>query len=600
MEQDAGRGGRFREKFCEPSGCVLRPYPVNPVQRAAREGDSRLNFEPPAESGYGSCLSLLLQPHCRRLSPENAVVIGATPGLRHPPGCGDPAANFPMEFTLPLSSASAALIRRCGAALLLAAAFPLATWASAAGLPAGYTEEVLASDEGNNRVLTPPGGRRVVWREQRRQSWRMVVNGSAGKTYDTIGTPIFSPDGTRIAYAAEKDSDASARGRAGTVVVVDDRESAAFEQVTSLQFTGDGRHVAYLAGTNGGWQPMLDGRPLEPGPAGPGRAELRVNHDGTRWAYWTEDGIVVDGKLRPQHASRTGGERVDPVPQFSPDGRRLAYRVTQGVKTIVVVDDKESPAYESATEPTFSADSKHVAFFAIREGRYFVNVDGVDGPALYKLLGLGISFSPDGSRFGYFALPQDIPHYWLPPGTDPARVSGMFLIGGKFADGPDALKGAPLDRLSVWIERVTGPVWSANGEHWAYARPDGARTVVIADGKPGNSHPAISRLAIDAEGRAIYAIRQTRSWMMTRGGQPMGKPVDEVLATIVSPDGKHVAWVARRGDKQFVATPSGEGKPYDAIFPAVVSFNAAGTQLTYIAREADQFIRVTAGVAGGI
>lgn len=498
-----------------------------------------------------------------------------------------------MEFTLTFALSSLAAAGRRGGSVLLAAWFLAPLAATAAELPPGYAEEALASYEGSNKLFTPPGGRRVVWREQRRQTWRMVVNGAPGKAYETIGTPIFSPDGSRIAYTAEKDANAMARGAAGTVVVVEKEESPAFEQVTSLQFTGDGRHVGYLAATAGGFQAMLDGRSLEKTPPAPGKVELQLNHDGSRWAYWTEDGIVVDGKLRPQHVSRTGGERVDPVPQFSPDGRRLAYRVSQGVKTIVVVDDQESPAYESATDPTFSPDSQHVAFFAIREGRYFVNVDGVEGPPLFKLLGLAISFSPDSSRFGYFALPQDIPHYWLPPGTDPARVSGMFLIGGKFSDGPEALQGAPLDRLAVWIERITGPVWSADGAHWAYARPDGARTVVITDGKPGVAHPAVSRLAVDLEGRAVYAIRQTRSWLMTQGGQPMGQPVDEVLATIVSPDGRHVAWVARRGDKQFVATAGGEGKPYDAVFPTVVAFNANGTHLSYIAREADQFLRVT-------
>ena len=80
---------------------------------------------------------------------------------------------------------------------------------------------------------------------------------------------------------------------------------------------------------------------------------------------------------------------------------------------------------------------------------------------------------------------------------------------------------------------------------------------------------------------------------MTRGGQAIGKPIDEVFATVLSSDGKQVAWVARRGDKQFVATAAVEGKAYDFVFSAVVEFNAAGTVLTYLARDGEQFVRVT-------
>ena len=51
--------------------------------------------------------------------------------------------------------------------------------------------------------------------------------------------------------------------------------------------------------------------------------------------------------------------------------------------------------------------------------------------------------------------------------------------------------------------------------------------------------------------------------------------------------------MARRGSKQFVATAAAEGKEYDLVFPAVATFNAAGTILRYIARDGDRFVRVT-------
>lgn len=455
----------------------------------------------------------------------------------------------------------------------------------------GAIEQLLATQTESSKVFTPPGARQVVWREKRGRQWTMVVNGVAGKAYGNIGVPVFSPDGSQMAYTVQPGAEPAARGKSETRVVHQGGESTAFAQVGALEFTGDGQHVAYLAAAEGDrFQPVIDGRALEPTAGASGNAGLKVNRDGSRWAYWGDDGIVVDGRQRPHPKPHSGG---DAAPHFSPNGKRLAYRAAQGTKTILVVDDQESPPYDSASEPAFSPDSRHIAYFAAKNGRVFPLVDGVEGPPQFKILGTAIVFSPDSGRFAYFGLPQNIPYYWVAKGTDPKRVSGLFLLGGKLDDVGEALKGSPLDILSARTENVAGPVWSADGTHWAYTRPENTGTVVVADGHASIAYDATAGLLIDREGRPIYAARQAKVWTAMRGDQPIGHPMDEWMATVLSPDGRQAAWVGRRGSKQFVATAAGEGKAYDAIFKEAVGFNADGTAVNYIAKEGDRFLRVT-------
>jgi hypothetical protein len=318
---------------------------------------------------------------------------------------------------------------------------------------------------------------------------------------------------------------------------------------------------------------------------------LWLNADGSRWAYWREDGIVVDGHLRAQHKSRSAGQRVDTVPRFSADGRRLAYRVSQGVKAIVVVDDKESPSYDSATDPVFSADGKHVGYFAIKDRRAFAVIDGIEGPPLYKVIGSFIVFSPDSSRFGYFGMPQNVAYWWLPAGANLRQISGLFLMGGKLDDVAAGLKSDPFYLLPARTENLLGPFFSADGAHWAFPRPEGAGLVVITDTTSSPKYEAVASLNIDREGRAIFAARKGASWMAMRGTQAIGQPMDEISAVLLSADGSRAAWVGRRGGKQSLLTPGGEGKGYDAVFAP--NFSADGAAIQYLAKDGNRFLRVT-------
>lgn len=73
--------------------------------------------------------------------------------------------------------------------------------------------------------------------------WSVVVNGTEGPKFDRVVTPKFSPDGKYLVYRARKEgkrfvviADAS-----GKVL----RQHPAYEQVFDVQFTSDGRSVAY-------------------------------------------------------------------------------------------------------------------------------------------------------------------------------------------------------------------------------------------------------------------------------------------------------------------------------------------------------------------
>ncbi len=87
------------------------------------------------------------------------------------------------------------------------------------------------------------------------QRWAVVVDGQEGPEYGEIvkGTPVFSPDGRRLAYAAVRNvrmTPASGPDyyRRRSVVVVDGEESAPYVSVRggSLVFSPDSQRLAYI------------------------------------------------------------------------------------------------------------------------------------------------------------------------------------------------------------------------------------------------------------------------------------------------------------------------------------------------------------------
>ncbi len=72
--------------------------------------------------------------------------------------------------------------------------------------------------------------------------------------------------------------------------------------------------------------------------------------------------------------------------------------------------------------------------------------------------------------------------------------------------------------------------------------------------------------------------------------------IPESLA--VSPDSKHVAYVARRGGKQLVVVDGVEGKEYDRIGQGTLVFSPDSKRVAYGARRGDKQLVVVDGVEG--
>jgi Tol biopolymer transport system component len=387
----------------------------------------------------------------------------------------------------------------------------------------------------------------------------------------SVGKIEFSPDGRHVAYVA------SVGGK--SVVVVDNIRSEEFDSINGFGgralFCPDGKRVVYLA-TRGESIYMVVGSKRSEAFAEVGFA--RFSPDGAHVAFWATNGkngfVVVDG-IKGRSFDWVVGQDdfrlLYPDPIFHPDDGRVAYRAGQDGKSYVVFGDELSEGFDFVASPVFSRDGSSLGFVARRGPNYFVVSGTKKGPEFDYVEGL--TAGPGRSGFAYRA-------------NTGGRLQGPFVVGGRWR----IVVG---DQVSPEYERVGDVAMSPDGKRSAYSALDADDWAVIVDGQRGEGFSHCDWLIFSRDGKHLaYRARRGGKTISVVDGR-RGEEFEGLDNLVFSPDGRTIAYramlSAAPGDppRWFVVVGSKRGRLFDDVGIPVLSPD--GSTVAYRARLAEGY-----------
>ena len=344
-----------------------------------------------------------------------------------------------------------------------------------------------------------------------------------------INSPVLSADGKSLAYAARKGEK--------WFVVEGNKQSGGYDKARDLAFSHDGMHLAYAAQKGGKWFAVIDGW------EGEQFDEVRV--------LTTNFGISA----------------------FSPDGNRVAYAARRGGKWFMVADGQSGPAFDSVLGPFFSSDSSHLFYLAETGGKQLAVVDG--------------------HTAGEFDQIDD--RYELILGPGGKHVAYRARIGEKQMVVADGLVGP-----EFYV--VDPPIFSPDGDRIAYqASRSPKRKETYSDIAIENENlyakyavipfPTLGNSTEDRPGgRGYFNLKKAGRQLAVVDGKA-GMEFEGVAGLTFSPDSRHVAYAALRGQKQFVILDGQPSPAYDNVGDHSPVFDPDGS-LEFLAIRANFLYRV--------
>lgn len=355
----------------------------------------------------------------------------------------------------------------------------------------------------------------------------------------------------------------------------------------SVAFSDDGRHIAWIAQSDGKQRVAFDGKFGELYDEVPW---VRLSPQGGRLVYPAKSGttwqMVVDGKEQPV------GDTYPFDIRFSPDGGRVSYSVKLGKRrAAMVIDGIRGPEYPVVGLLAFSSDGKHTAYTAVKQGAVVMVmvVDGVEEKAktedpralytpgasrvvqrsggggltyaidgkpckVYQGLGEPV-FSPDGKQVAFWAMTLDA------AGKLKWRVV-TNAVEGPALDGTGELPGV----------RSGAMVFSPDGKHLAYVGRRGtirkdAKWILVADDRQVGEYEGVGQIVYSPDGKQLaYSVERQGAWSVVVDGKSEDV-FDRVIDLCFSADGKEHWYRAMHKDTWTIVVNGQRGATYEQVGP---------------------------------
>jgi len=201
--------------------------------------------------------------------------------------------------------------------------------------PVENTTPIVATKpvQENPDIFFASNGKNTVYKIKKGDQWSVIWNGTEGKTYDFVSNPVFSADGTQIAYNAEIDGQAY-------VVVNNDQEIKAYQKANYITFSKDGKVIAFVATKSENEYVVIS-------------AEiLNITETLKESKSFKEIALAKDAN----------GNSTAII--MNDDGSKIAYVIKENDKIYVVINGQKSQGYDDVLSFSFSDDGTSFTYEA--------------------------------------------------------------------------------------------------------------------------------------------------------------------------------------------------------------------------------------------
>ena len=423
-------------------------------------------------------------------------------------------------------------------------------------------------------LVTSPNGEHIAFVDKRGAKECVVLDGVAGKLYDSIprqsiteaGVPpqiVFSPDGSRMAYVATQ---------AGKSLVVEGtKEGKQYKSIVpgSVKFNLDGTRFAYPAATDSGEVMVVDGQESKQYDDVDSYSS-QFSIDGNRHMFRaTRDKkglVVLDGTEIPEERFHGDGD-------FSENGHAIDVVSSDG-GWIVYIDGMPSKKYSSVgNNVIFTDDDKRVLYQASDAVGDFLVVDGKETKRYPHIAEGSYGFTPGGKSYvfvvriaaGDYVVLNDIPgesYSWVSEPVFTQDGSSMAYIAEKnkkrFVIQDGKRVGDEIDDI------LLGPVFSPVGSTLAFAGKK-AEKQVLQIGEKSLTFDQVGGFMFAADGKTLtYSVREGADYYDYFGPYKLLSSVGGGLVRS-TPDGKHWMCVLTKGERETLYIDGKEHSTYDQV-----------------------------------